>query len=80
MALTIKGYLIVKADGSIRVVKRRNPLYIDEVAFPLTVTIPETWGRVQSTSIDVALPEPPEAIVTVSDPEMDLELDVEAVG
>lgn len=69
--LTIKGYLVVKADGSMRVTKRRNALYIDEVAFPLTVTIPRTWGQVQPTSIDVALPEPPEARVTVAEPEMD---------
>lgn len=65
-----KGFLVVKADGTMRVTKRRNRLYLDEVAFPLTVTIPSTWGRVQATTIDVALPEPPEAIVTVADPEL----------
>jgi hypothetical protein len=40
-------------------------------AFPLTVTVPQQWGRVQATTIDVALPEPPEARVTVGLPEMD---------
>lgn len=69
--LTTKGFLVVRADGSMRVTKTRVQLAIDEVAFPLTVTIPATWGRVQPTSIDVALPEPPEARVTVHEPETD---------
>lgn len=69
--LVTKGYLIVRASGEMRVTKTRPGLRIDEVAFPLTVTIPETWGRVQPTSIDVALPEPPEARVTVDDGELD---------
>lgn len=69
--LVMKGYLIVRADGEMRVTKTSRRLNIDEVAFPLTVTIPATWGRVQRTSIDVALPEPPEARVTVAEPELD---------
>lgn len=69
--LTIKGFLVVRADGTMRVTKGRVRLHVDEVAFPLTVTIPRTWGRVQRTSIDVALPEPPEARVTVGDGELD---------
>lgn len=69
--LTMKGFLVVRADGAMRVTKSRVRLGVDEVAFPLTVTIPATWGRVQSTTIDVALPEPPEARVTVADPELD---------
>ena len=68
--LTVKGYLVVRADGSMRITKKRNRLALDEVAFPLTVTIPRQWGQVQPTSIDVALPEPPEARVTVSEPEI----------
>ena len=68
--LTIKGFLIVKADGSMRIVKKAARLYVDEVAFPITVSIPRTWGRVQRTTIDVALPEPPEAFVTVADPDL----------
>jgi hypothetical protein len=69
--MTTSGYLIVRASGDMRVTKTRPPLRIDEVAFPLTVSIPATWGRVQPTSIDVALPDPPEARVTVDNPEMD---------
>lgn len=71
--LTMKGFLVVRADGSMRVTKTRVHLAADEVAFPLTVSIPNTWGRVQTTSIDVALPEPPEARVTVGEPELDEE-------
>lgn len=69
--LTVTGYLVVRADGSMKVTKTRVRLSIDEVAFPLTVTIPATWGQVQRTSIDVALPEPPEPRVTVAEGELD---------
>lgn len=67
----IKGFLVVRADGSMRVTRTRVRLNIDEVAFPLTVSIPHTWGQVQRTSIDVSLPEPPDAIVTVGEPELE---------
>lgn len=70
-AITVSSFLIVRANGDMRVVKKAQHLRIDEVAFPLTVTIPTTWGRVQPTSIEVALPEPPEAIVTVGEPQLD---------
>lgn len=73
--LTMKGFLVVRADGTMRVTKTRVRLAVDEVAFPLTVSIPATWGRVQSTTIDVALPEPPEARVTVEEPELEDELE-----
>jgi hypothetical protein len=69
--MVTRGYLVVRATGEMRVTKTRTALRIDEVAFPLTVTIPATWGRVQPTSIDVALPEPPEARVTVEDGQVD---------
>jgi hypothetical protein len=69
-ALVVKGFLIVRADGSMRTVKSNPALRVDEVAFPLNVTIPKTWGRVQATSIEVALPEPPEASVRVGEPEV----------
>lgn len=69
--IVVRGYLVVRADGTIRTTKTRVRLAVDEVAFPLSVTIPRTWGRVQSTSIDVSLPEPPEARVTIDDPELD---------
>ncbi|MDP1795197.1 MAG: hypothetical protein Q8K63_13760 [Acidimicrobiales bacterium] len=68
--VTIKAFLVVKASGDMRVVKKAAHLYVDEVAFPITVSIPKTWGRVQRTTIDVALPEPPEARVTVGEPEL----------
>lgn len=70
--IRVSGYLIVRANGEMRVTKTRTKLRIDEVAFPLTASIPRTWGRVQPTRIDVELPEPPEAIVTVEDPELEV--------
>lgn len=68
---TVNGFLIVRANGDMRVTKKRVGLAIDEVAFPLTVTIPQTWGRVQQVAIDVVMPEPPEARVSVGEPELD---------
>lgn len=69
--MIVEGYLVVRADGEMRVTKRRNPLRIDEVAFPLSVRIPHQWGRVQATTIDVEMPDPPEARVTIGEGEMD---------
>lgn len=69
--MIVEGYLVVRGSGEMRVTRKRVPLRIDEVAFPLSVRIPTTWGRVQSTTIDVDMPEPPEARVTVADPELD---------
>ncbi len=69
---TVKSFLIVRADGTMRVVKTKpyqGSLRLDEVAFPLNVTIPITWGRVQAISIDLEMPEPPDAVVSVGEPQ-----------
>lgn len=68
---TITGYLVATAGGELRTVKTTPRLRIDEVAFPITVHIPITWGRVQKTSIEVTMPEPPEATVLVEGPLLD---------
>lgn len=65
---TITGYLVASAAGDLRTVKTTPRLRMDEVAFPITVHIPITWGRVQATSIEVTMPEPPEATVLVEGP------------
>jgi hypothetical protein len=64
----VGGFLIVKADGEMRVTKKPVRLALNEVAFPLSVTIPLLWGRVQPTRIEVSLPEPPGALVVLGDP------------
>lgn len=74
--LIVSGHLIVRADGTMRVTKGKR-LALDEVAFPVTVSIPRTWGQVQATRIEVALPNPPEARVTVGPPELDPDPDPE---
>lgn len=63
----ITGYLVVNAAGDLRALKRRPDLRFDEVAFPVTVTIPITWGRVQPVAVTLVMPEPPAAIVTVDE-------------
>jgi len=60
--MKVKKYLIVNARGDSRVVTRRpGPMRFDEVAFPLNVTIPDTWGRVYSDlPVEIEFPEPGE--------------------
>lgn len=70
---TVSAFLVVSAAGEMRILKPRDGrprLELDEVAFPVTVTIPLTWGRVQRIPIEVVMPEPPEARVTVGEPEL----------
>lgn len=57
----VTGYLIVDADGSMRAVMRYpNRLLYSEVAFPVTVTIPDVWGSVlNQQKIQVAFPDAP---------------------
>lgn len=69
--MKVNGFLVVRADGSMRITKKRAALRLNEVAFPLSVNIPTTWGRVQTSTIEVVMPEPPEARVTIGAPEMD---------
>lgn len=54
--MIVKGFLIVRADGSTRTVTRRPHLGMDEFAFALTVTLPDAWGEVLGR-IDVEVPE-----------------------
>jgi hypothetical protein len=68
--LTVKGFLVVRASGEMRIMKKRYPLRLDEVSFPITVSIPRQWGRVQATTIELVMPEPPEAVVTVESGEV----------
>ena len=68
--MKVTGYLVVKANGSLRVVKTRPTLAFDEMAFQLNVTIPTTWGAFASQKIEVVLPDPPEPIVEVTGPEV----------
>jgi len=41
-------YLIVRADRSVRVVRKlQRGLANDEIAIPLVLTFPENWGKIQ---------------------------------
>jgi len=42
----VRVYLIVASSGSCRLTKRRPALRWNEVAFPITVEIPQGWSRV----------------------------------
>ena len=57
----LKRWLIVRANGDIRVTKTRPPLQWNEVAFNLTVKVASSWA---STVGDIAL-EIPEGTIVV---------------
>lgn len=64
--MKIKRYLIVKADGDVRVVGGRRGLRLglDEVAYEVSIAIPNAWGEVVG-KIEVEMPEPPAATVSL---------------
>lgn len=41
-----RRYLVVRADRSTRIVTRLPRLAADEIAVPLVLNFPDTWGRV----------------------------------
>lgn len=61
--MRIKKFLIVRADGECRIVSRKPHLGWNEVAFELNVEIPQSWATIKG-SIDINMPEPPEALLT----------------
>lgn len=62
---TKKAWLIFRArDENLRVVTRQPRLDWDEVAFTITVKVPDPWGRLAG-SILVELPESGPAVVEV---------------
>lgn len=52
-------FLIVKADGTARVNTKPRSLSIDEIAVPLTINIPDAWGKAAAEGITINMPEPP---------------------
>lgn len=62
--MKFQRFLIVRSDGEMRIMKRASGLSWDEVAFRVTVNIPEGWGRVRG-DIEITMPEPPtEAVIS----------------
>jgi hypothetical protein len=52
-----RRYLIIRADRSVRCVTRMPRLAMDEIAVPLRLNFPETWGRVRPEAIVIDVPE-----------------------
>lgn len=52
-----RRYLIIRADRSVRCVTRMPRLAMDEIAVPLRLNFPETWGRVKPEAIVIDVPE-----------------------
>lgn len=59
----IKQFLVVRADGTMRIAKRTPQLSIDEVAFELNVRIPAAWQTIAG-KIDIEMPEPSPVVAT----------------
>ena len=64
---TIRRFLIVNGQGDCRIVSRRpNRMAFDEMAFPLNISVPDSWGQVYTdVPINLTLPEPDEPTVTI---------------
>lgn len=58
MSIIIEAWLVVRSDGDVRVAKRPR-LAADEVAWKVTVHMPEGWGEVSDDRIDIHMPPPP---------------------
>ncbi|KKM65953.1 hypothetical protein LCGC14_1486060 [marine sediment metagenome] len=52
----IKRWLIVRANGALRVTTRRPSLRYDEISFRLNITIPASWGC-EAGTVDLSIPE-----------------------
>lgn len=59
MSATIKRFLVIRANGDVRLVQRRPSLDMDEIAVPLVIHIPDGWARVVEDQIDIHMPGPP---------------------
>lgn len=55
---TIRRFLVIRADGGTRVTTRTPRIAMDEVAYPLKINVPSSWGRLQE-AIELTLPEAP---------------------
>lgn len=52
---TLRVYLVIGADKSVRASKRPQ-IKIDEVAIAINLEFPDGWGRVVGDTIDVQVP------------------------
>lgn len=70
---SVSVYLIVNGRGDCRVNRRRPALQWDEVAYLITVHIPQGWGRIYEGA-ELTLPDVPSLPTpTVGEPEQDSE-------
>jgi len=53
----LKRFLVVSAGGEVRVVHRDPVLRLDEFAFRLNITIPDSWASIVG-EINLYYPEP----------------------
>lgn len=71
--MKLRKFLVVRADGEARVVARTPRLRLDEFAYRLNISIPDSWAAVVG-DINIALPDPDMR------PSVEIERDVSADG
>lgn len=62
-----RHYIIVRADRTARIVNRYPRLRDDEVAYPLTITWPDGWGRISTPGLVITLPEQAPSAITLGE-------------
>jgi hypothetical protein len=67
--MTKLHYLVIRADGSARIVSRTPNLRADEIAYRLRIAMPPGWGSLASGEIKVTLPDPPGMPELIGEPE-----------
>lgn len=60
MAKTYTKYLIITGDGGARVTTR-YPWHLkgNEIAYRLSIDVPDSWGRLMNKGISLTLPDQP---------------------
>jgi hypothetical protein len=58
MSTKITRYLIIKADGTVRI-NQKPRLALDEIAVRVTINLPAGWGEVTPSGITIDLPDVP---------------------
>jgi hypothetical protein len=54
----VKAYLVVNTDGEVRAC-RKPRLRSNEVAFPVSIYMPDGWGKIVGPEVKITVPDTP---------------------
>jgi hypothetical protein len=61
-------YLIITGDGAARVTTRYPyRLKANEIAYKIVINIPDSWGRIVNSQIELTLPDNPPVVESVNE-------------